>query len=63
MKSFHYNFESVRYKHEPKILKVTNLKYCINLFAHDPHMRDLACVAGGIRGHKGRSLKYRLPKN
>ena len=21
----------------------------------------LACVAGGIRGHKGRSLKYRLP--
>ena len=33
-------FESVRYKHEPKILKVTNLKYCINLFAHDPHMRE-----------------------
>ena len=23
----------------------------------------LACVAGGIRGHKGGSLKYRLPKN
>ena len=23
----------------------------------------VACVAGGIRGHKGRSLKYRLPKN
>ena len=25
--------------------------------------RDLACVAGGIRGHKRGSLKYRLPKN
>ena len=24
---------------------------------------SVACVAGGIRGHKGRSLKYRLPKN
>ena len=24
---------------------------------------SLACVAGGIRGHKGGSLKYRLPKN
>ena len=23
----------------------------------------IACVAGGIRGHKGGSLKYRLPKN
>ena len=23
----------------------------------------LACVAGGIHGHKGGSLKYRLPKN
>ena len=23
----------------------------------------LACIAGGIRGHKGESLKYRLPKN
>ena len=23
----------------------------------------LACVAGGIREHKGGSLKYRLPKN
>ena len=25
--------------------------------------RKLACVAGGIRGHKRGSLKYRLPKN
>ena len=24
---------------------------------------EVACVAGGIRGHKGGSLKYRLPKN
>ena len=24
---------------------------------------EVACLAGGIRGHKGRSLKYRLPKN
>ena len=23
----------------------------------------VACVAGGIRGDKGGSLKYRLPKN
>ena len=23
----------------------------------------VACVAGGIREHKGGSLKYRLPKN
>ena len=37
---FARTFESVRYKHEPKILKVTNLKYCINLFAHDPHVHE-----------------------
>ena len=24
---------------------------------------NIACVAGGIRGYKGGSLKYRLPKN
>ena len=24
---------------------------------------SVACVAGGIRGHKGGSLKYRRPKN
>ena len=24
---------------------------------------SIACVAGGIRGHKGSSLKYHLPKN
>ena len=37
---FATTFESVRYKDEPKILKVTNLRYFINLFAHNPHMRE-----------------------
>ena len=26
-------------------------------------IQAIACVAGGIREHKGGSLKYRLPKN
>ena len=33
------------------------------LFHANVHVLHIACVAGGIRGHKGGSLKYRLPKN
>ena len=34
-----------------------------NYLGHGDLACQLACVAGGIREHKGRSLKYRLPKN
>ena len=39
--------------------KLTSLTAETNKF----QLTNIACVAGGIRGHKGGSLKYRLPKN
>ena len=43
------------------------IRSCMEIYDKDLSkwysMDKVACVAGGIRGHKGRSLKYRLPKN
>ena len=41
---------------------LAKLKY-LGQVSEEALRKYLACVAGGIRGHKGRSLKYRLPKN
>ena len=37
-------------------------KKSLHLLVVTLHLQ-FACIAGGIRGHKGGSLKYRLPKN
>ena len=44
---------------DAKACKMPGWKTFFQAFIHNL----LACVAGGIRGHKGGSLKYRLPKN
>ena len=39
------------------------MRYLVIFISMASSRLNIACVAGGIRGHKGGSLKYRLPKN
>ena len=48
------------FRHRKKNRNRANLKLRHALRARGV---KIACIAGGIRGHKEGSLKYRLPKN